>query len=134
MFNRIRILEFAVASLGLLSGGCFTGDDAMQGTWRSHGDVGGYYNTIHFDTTLLGEARVYFYFDDDLYYADYETTVIDIIKPSSVYRIDMHCVPDGTCWSFDFTLTCHILSPDAMDCTGDSGFSEYDGFGFRRIE
>ena len=93
-----------------------------QGDWVSVDRVASERNELSLDDDDKGDARIYYYYDDQAYYADFDVEWED--QGDSIV-IDLEC--DGDCGSLDFELECELSGDDddEMDCDGDGVFAEY---------
>jgi hypothetical protein len=91
------------------------------GDWRSSDTVANEHNEMKLEDDLSGEATVYFYLDDEPYFADYDVTWED---EGDTIAVDLEC--KGDCASFDFKMDCELNDDeDEMECDGDGAFRDY---------
>lgn len=95
--------------------------DPMIGAWQSRDSVAGQRNALEVRPDLRGEATIWFYYAEELYYADFDVRV-SVIEKGARYELEMEC--DG-CADFDFDMECDMVYDDRLECDGDGPWESY---------
>jgi hypothetical protein len=113
----------ALLAMLALSGACAPPEelDPLVGSWTSTMRIADEYNEMALDADLVGDATIYFYFDGDAYYADFDVTAER--RGQDLYQLDLEC--QGDCSDLDFAAWCDLLGR-ALVCEGNGGWEDYE--------
>ncbi len=117
MFRRTLTSLVPLALLLVVGQTACSGIEPLVGDWVSTDKIGGANNEMEIDEDLTGDATVYFYFDDSVYYDEFdlEATVLE----KRVYEIEFESDTDN---DFDMTVECEVNSEgDELDCQHEDG-------------
>ena len=113
----LSVLAIALSSLAL--NGC--ADDSLVGDWESADKLAGERNEMTIDEDGRGDARIYFFYDADVYYADFD---IEWEVDGDDYEIELDC--DGSS-ELDFTMECEISEDETeLECEGSDAFDDWE--------
>jgi len=119
-----RILHTLPMLAALALGACAQEDDGpdpLIGSWESRDSVAGERNELQIDPDLRGDATIWFFFEGDLYYADFDVSA-RVLEEGSRYELEMQC--EG-CSDFDFDMDCDLVYDDRLECDGDGPWADY---------
>jgi hypothetical protein len=109
---RLFVMLAAVAFVALAVG-C---PEPVVGDWIAIDDIGGEYNEMELQDDLEGSATIYFYYDYDLYYTDFDVTAEKV--ENGVYEIEYDA--DGS--DLDLTVECELnRDKDELECKHNKG-------------
>lgn len=117
--NARKLISLIVTLVSLGSFGC--AGEAVVGTWESDG-AGSARNRMDVADDMTGEATIYFYYDDDLYSADFD---VDATEHDGGYDFELTC--RGDCNELDFTMECDLRGDDdELRCSGNGLWEDYE--------
>jgi hypothetical protein len=118
------LASLTVAAATVACTGVTEGQDPIVAEWEGVDTIGNYRNTMEIEDDLEGEARIYFYYDWELYYADYDVDAKPDRRPGT-YELRLKC--QGNCAWLDIDMDCEVdADGQKMKCDADGAWSNYD--------
>ena len=120
------VVALALATGSLVTGciGTDTEPPIIIGEWEPDETVCGENSWIEMDDDLSGEARIFFYYDGDCFYQDYDVEVDDI--DGDEYEIEFKAEDRSLASMLDFDMDCEIEDDDEIECEGSDAFNDVE--------
>jgi hypothetical protein len=117
------LLASLVAATTAACTGIAAGQEPIVGEWEGVDTIDNYRNTMEIEDDLEGEARVYFYYDWELYYADFDVKA----KPDGRGGYELRLKCQGNCAWLDIDMDCEVdADGQKMECDAEGAWSNYD--------
>lgn len=122
-FHSLLVIGMIFAALTIMAA-CEEdeGPDPIIGDWDFKERICDEYGEMEVESDLEGTATLWFYYNGDCYYADFDFE-IEIEKAGKEYVFDMEC--DGNCSELDFEMECELDGED-LECEGDGVWDSYE--------
>ncbi|MCH9681800.1 MAG: hypothetical protein K0V04_10235 [Deltaproteobacteria bacterium] len=119
----LPIVRLVCVAAALMAVACDTADpiEPIVGAWESTERIGSDHNEMQIDADLDGEATIYFFFDGEWFFADFDVTAEP--EGGGDYALEFDC--DGGCSELDFTAECELDRGDLL-CKADGLWEDYE--------